>query len=115
MDITDLKNVFLADSISDVETKLTINRIYQKYGYLLDPHGAVGYLALEKYLNINPTHKGIFAETAHPVKFYDVVEPIIQQKIPLPVSIENIIHKTSLSVKMDANYNSLHDWLISIK
>ena len=45
--------------------------------YLLDPHGAVGYHALENYLQQHPAEKGYVVETAHPVKFFDVVEPII--------------------------------------
>jgi threonine synthase len=115
MDASELKKVFSSVSITDDETKQTINRIYQEYNYLLDPHGAVGFLALERYLNNSHLQKGIFAETAHPVKFYDVVEPVIQQKIPLPESIEKIIHKTKMSVKMEADYNSLREWLLSMK
>ncbi len=115
MDASELKKVFSSVSITDDETKNTIKRIYQECNYLLDPHGAVGFLALERYLNNNHSQKGVFAETAHPVKFYDVVEPVIQQKIPLPESIEKIIHKTKMSVKMEADYNSLREWLLSMK
>ncbi len=115
MDVSSLKNVFSSVSITDDETKKTIERIYRDFNYLLDPHGAVGYAALEKYLTNHPLQKGIFAETAHPVKFYDVVEPVIHQKISLPKSIENIIHKTKLSIKMDADYNCLRDCLLSMK
>ena len=74
-----LKNVMSSYSISDEETKAILKKVYLDTNYLLDPHGAVGYLGLEKYMQQHPGLQGFFLETAHPVKFYDVVEPIIQQ------------------------------------
>ncbi|MBS1935888.1 MAG: threonine synthase, partial [Bacteroidetes bacterium] len=73
-----LKNVLSSYSISDEETRRTISDVYTKYHYLLDPHGAVGYAALQKYFgaiqNSLSRVGGFILETAHPVKFYDVVE-----------------------------------------
>ena len=59
-DISELKRILSAYSITDDETRVTIKKVYKKYQYLLDPHGAVGYLSLEKYLENNPEQKGIF-------------------------------------------------------
>ena len=99
-------------SISDEETKATIRFVKQKYGYLLDPHGAVGWLALERYLNDHPGQTGYFIETAHPVKFYDVVEPVIEEKISIPSSIAGMMGKEKASTKIAADYNSLKKALL---
>jgi len=78
----------------------------------LDPHGAVGYLALERYLKENAGKEGIFLETAHPVKFYDVVEPIIGKTVPMPESIKSIVDLKKQSLKMEVQYESLRSILL---
>jgi threonine synthase len=80
----DLKNILSAVSINDADTKATLKRVYDEDQYLLDPHGAVAYLALQNYLQQNAGDKGLIVETAHPVKFYDVVEPVIESTIDIP-------------------------------
>jgi threonine synthase len=112
---SELKNKLTAYSISDAETRRIIDEVYQHRNYLLDPHGAVGYLSLRKYLDGYPAEKGYFVETAHPAKFLDVVEPVINQKIPIPERLEKIISSASHVIEMDNNYSRLHDFLISLK
>ena len=75
--------------------------------------GAVGYLALQRYLAQHPDDKGIFLETAHPVKFYDTVEPIIGNKVPLPESVAALLGATKKSRQMPARYEKLKDFLLS--
>ena len=90
---SDLTNKLISYSISDEETRQTMKEVFQKENYLTDPHGAVGYNALQNYLQQHPGQKGIFLETAHPVKFYDVVEPVIQQAVSVPESLRPILIK----------------------
>jgi threonine synthase len=106
------KNVLSSYSITDEETRQTIGDVYAQKNYLLDPHGAVGYLSLKKYLETHPKQRGIFLETAHSVKFYDVVEPIIHEKIPIPDSIKILLDKEKKSLKMDVRYKELKDYLL---
>jgi threonine synthase len=113
-DISELKRILSAYSITDDETKATIKEVYKEHKYLLDPHGAVGYLSLEKYLENDPEQKGFFVETAHPVKFYDVVEPIIKEKIPLPPSVAEIMDKNKTATKMDVDYSFLKEFLLKL-
>ncbi|MGZ8550073.1 MAG: threonine synthase, partial [Chitinophagaceae bacterium] len=87
----ELKNKLSSYSISDADTIATIREVYEQNNYLLDPHGAVGYLALKKYLECNPSSKGIFLETAHPVKFPDAVEKAAGKKIEVPSAISAIM------------------------
>ena len=113
-DISELKRILSADSITDDETRETIKRIYKEDKYLLDPHGAVGYLSLDRYIQDNPGYKGYFVETAHPVKFYDVVEPLIGEKIPLPTSVKEIVDKEKAATKMDVDYLFLKEFLLKL-
>lgn len=110
---TSLKNVLSSYTISDEETKNILKEVYLQNDYLLDPHGAVGYSGLEKYLSKHPGLKGIFLETAHPVKFYDVVESLIQQPVPIPKGIKEILNKEKKSVLMDVEFDSLKEYLLA--
>lgn len=108
-----LKNVMTGYSFSDVETKAIIKKVYRSTKYLLDPHGAVGYGALEKYLQHHRDTAGVFLETAHPVKFYDAVEPIIGEKVPMPASINDMLKLKKQSLQMEANYEDFRRYLLS--
>ena len=109
----DLKNILSSYSISDEETKQTIRNVFYKENYLLDPHGAVAFYALNQYLNEHAASSGYFIETAHPVKFYDVVEPLIERKIAVPESVSTILDKEKLSVKMKPSFKLLQEYLLS--
>jgi threonine synthase len=108
-----LKNVMSSYSFSDEETMAILKEVHHNTNYLLDPHGAVGYGALKKYLQQHPGNDGIFLETAHPVKFYDVVEPVILQKVPMPDLVNNLLKYKKQSIKIDARYEELKDYLLS--
>jgi threonine synthase len=108
----DLTNALSSESISDEETRRTISEVYQKENYLLDPHGAVAYAALKNFQRKHPEQKGFILETAHPVKFYDVVEPVINEKIPVPESVKSILTKEKQSTSMEANFEELKEFLL---
>lgn len=103
----DLKSKISSTSITDNDTVATIREVYAKENYLLDPHGAVGYLSLQQYLQQHTEDKGFILETAHPVKFSDSVEKITGRKIEKHVAV-NGLKKT---VKMQPNYNELTKFL----
>jgi len=107
-----LKEILTSCSISDNTTAETIKEVYNGNRYLLDPHGAVAYAGLKQYLFNHPSDKGIVLETAHPVKFYDVVEPIINQKVPIPNTVKALLGKEKTSIRMDPDYNTLKDYLL---
>ena len=108
-----LKKILSGYSISDEATKEIIQQVYQQYGYLLDPHGAVGYLALQQYLESHPEQKGLFLETAHPIKFYDVIEPVIGEQVSMPDAVKGLTGATKESVKMAADYADLKAFLLA--
>ena len=98
-----LKNVLTGYSISDDETRVVIEKIFKERNYVLDHHGAVGFLALQRYLDEHPDRKGFFLETAHPSKFYDVIEPVIHQQVEIPEGIKVLLKQKKNSIKMKAN------------
>ncbi|MFN5134803.1 MAG: threonine synthase, partial [Chitinophagaceae bacterium] len=108
---TKLKEKLSAYSITDEETKATMKKVYDEFGYILDPHGAVGYLALERYLQQHPLSKGMILETAHPVKFYDVVEPVLNRTIEMPETIQEIINLPKKSTQTKNDYEQLISFL----
>ena len=82
--------------------------------YLLDPHGAGGYLGLKAYLNDHPAKAGIFLETAHPAKFGDVVEPVIGEPIYMPERLKAYAEKVKVAIEIPANLQALKSVLESI-
>jgi threonine synthase len=109
----DLKKVFSSYSITDEETRLALKAVFDKKQYLMDPHGAVGYIALLDYLSEHPGNRGLFLETAHPVKFYDVVEPIINTTVPIPDTLHAVLKNQKIAVSMDADYRQLKEYLMA--
>ena len=111
--IDELKNTLNGYTISDDETKATLISVFNEHSYLLDPHGGVAYNALRQYQTQHPNTKGVILETAHPVKFYDVIEPLINQTVPVPESVAEQIKKEKVSTKISGNTNELKDFLLS--
>lgn len=109
----DLRKVLTGYSITDDETRATMKEVYEKYKYLPDPHGAVGYLALQRYLQQHTGDAGMFLETAHPVKFYDVVEPVIGETVPVPAAIEEQLKLTKQSSLIAPEYAALKESLLA--
>jgi len=108
----DLTEKLEAVSISDDITATTMREVYKKYGYILDPHGAVGYRALADHLDQNERHKGFFLETAHPVKF-DSVNDIIGTQGSMPTSVESLFSREKKSIEMEVNYEDLKCLVLS--
>ena len=109
----DLKDKLSSYSITDKETRRTIKDVFEKENYLTDPHGAVAYNALQNYLESHPEQKGYILETAHPVKFYDVVEPVINQQVPIPDNVKSILNKQKVSLLMNPDFGELKEYLLA--
>ena len=106
-----LKNVVSSYSITTEETIDAIKEVKSQYAYLLDPHGAVGYVALQRYLAEHPGQKGYVLETAHPVKFN--TETFTGEKVEVPASVQYLLTRTKKSMKMEASEKDLKDFLVS--
>jgi len=93
-------------SYTDEETRACMQAVYAKQGYMLDPHGAVGYLGLKEYMK-GKDGVGVFFETAHPAKFGDVVEETIHTKIDIPARLQEYVDKTKVSIEINNSYEEL--------
>ncbi|MBY0482902.1 MAG: threonine synthase [Chitinophagaceae bacterium] len=100
-------------TVSDETTKQTIAEVYQKYNYVLDPHGAVAYYALADYLKSHPEKRGMILETAHPVKFPETVEEAIGRPVEIPESVKPLFELEKKSILIDPAFSDLKDWLMS--
>ncbi len=110
-DFEKIKEHLSSYSFTDEETKETILSIFKNSNYITDPHGAVGYLGLKKYLKNDSDKQGVFFETAHPVKFLDVIEPVIDKKIDFPEQIKQVINKKKEASLIDS-YKQLKEFLL---
>ena len=95
---------------TDEEIAEGIRTCLEQNDYLLDPHGACGYLALKTELATDET--GIFLETAHPAKFTDTVEAIIDAKIEIPEKLKEFMKGTKQSIEIGKDFESFKAYLL---
>lgn len=111
---TALSNEISGYAFTDEETADAMRAVYKKNKYIMDPHGAIGYLGLKKYLvEHREDVTGIFLETAHPAKFKDVVEDKLKLPIDIPSSLEKFLLKEKKAIKMPTEFNAFKDFLIN--
>ncbi len=96
---------------TDEQIRETVKRAYEETGYLLDPHGACGYRALEE--GLKPGETGIFLETAHPAKFLQTVESIIGREVAIPEKLQAFMRGTKQSMLMSRDFASFKDYLMN--
>jgi threonine synthase len=98
---------------TDPETRQAMVDLHQKYNYLADPHGAVAYAGLRKYME-KYNYNGIFLETAHPAKFKEEVERATNVKIVLPGVLKNILALDKKSIRIPADFKSFKSFLVKV-
>lgn len=95
----------------DEQIAETLKDVYEKTGYLLDPHGACGYRALQEQLAADEC--GVFLETAHPAKFKEKVDAIIEGDIDIPAKLRAFMEGTKQSEPISKEYSDFRSYLIS--
>ena len=96
---------------SDENIRETVKTCYEETGYLLDPHGACGYRALRE--NLRPNETGVFLETAHPAKFKDTIESIIQHNIEIPERLQEFMKGQKQSVSLGKDFQGFKEFLMN--
>ena len=95
---------------TDDQIRETMQRCYAETGYILDPHGACGYRALEEQLQEGEI--GVFCETAHPAKFKEKVDEILGIDTPIPDRLAAFMQGEKQSVPMTADFNDFKRFLL---
>ncbi len=98
-----------AVSYTDEQISDTLKACKHETGYLLDPHGAVGYRALQE--GLKPNEIGVFLETAHPAKFLETVEQIIEEKIDIPQKLQEFMKGEKKSISLSKDFSSFKNFL----
>lgn len=97
-------------SYSDEQIAQTMVDTLEKSGYLLDPHGACGYRALQEQLQEGES--GVFLETAHPAKFLERVEQITATKIEIPAALQEFMKGTKQSIEISKEFADFKAFLL---
>lgn len=112
-DYTVFSSLVTGYTISDETTIQTIRSVYQQYDYLLDPHGAVAYAALQQYQQKFENAAGYILETADPIKFPDAVTAAIGVAPKIPLAAMDLFTKEKRSIPMLNEYASFKEYLLS--
>ena len=110
-DLTALRRDIVGYAYEDARVIDEIGRVYQQHGYVLDPHSAIAWLALQDRLADEPAAHGVFLATAHPAKFREVVEPAIGRSVELPGALASAVSRPRHSISMPADYAALEEFL----
>lgn len=98
-------------TFTDAQIAEAMKVCYDSTGYVLDPHGACGYLALKQ--EMKPGETGVFLETAHPAKFRDTVSQIIGKEIEIPDKLKEFMKGEKRSVAMGSDFAAFKEFLLS--
>ena len=96
-------------SATDKQTKVAMKKVFDEYGYILDPHGAVGYLGLQHQLKEGAL--GVFLETAHPAKFLDTVHEVIGE-VEIPQRLSDYLDKKKVSIEIRSDFSEFKEFLL---
>jgi len=112
--LEDVRLDIYSESNSDEYTRRGIREVFQKYNYIIDPHGSVGYFALKNYIEKNSLndYNAVVLETAHPAKFKDVIEEELKTIVDIPERLAVCMNKEKKTIELSSNYQDLKDYLL---
>lgn len=99
--------------VSDTEILETIKNVYERDGYIPDPHGACAYRALKSLMK--PGETGIFLETAHPAKFGEVIMKAIGREAEMPARLREFLKGEKKSEGLDKDFTTFKQFLMERK
>jgi threonine synthase len=116
-DLVQMREDLFAISVTDAETKSTIDEVYKKYNLLLEPHGAIAWKGIKEYSGLHKKSmpgKPLFIslETAHPGKFPEELRQILNINPPLPVSLIGLEKKPEHYFSLENSYTLLKDFIL---
>lgn len=111
-DVNRIMDAISSWSFGDAKTRETMGKIHQQFGYIIDPHTAVGILGLNEYYRSHPSKAhGVVISTAHPAKFPESVEPIIGEALPIPPLLAQYLGREKNAMAMSTRYKDFRQYL----
>ncbi|NEX13406.1 MAG: threonine synthase [Prosthecochloris sp.] len=103
-------------AVSDTETLDTIRTVYDRFGYIMDPHTAVGFRALEKFRQANgaSTEPAAIMSTAHPAKFIEAIKEALDRDITIPDRLQAVLDRKKIAIPISADYRELAEFLTGL-
>ena len=109
-----IKNILWSTSVSDEATKDSISSVHEEFEYVIDPHTAVGFEAVRRFRRQRAwasTVPIVVLSTAHPGKFYEIVNETLQREIDLPVQLLELTDKKKESILLSNDYHKFKEYL----
>lgn len=107
-----VKENMVGYGFTDEETKAGMKDVITRTGYLMEPHGVIGYMALKEYQKEHDV-QGIVLGTAHAAKFGEVVEPVIGQKVEIPERLQEFMNRTKVATLIKPDYAEFKAYLLA--
>lgn len=107
----DIKADISGATYTDDRIREAMRQCYEATGYVLDPHGACGWRALKELLQ--PSEVGVFLETAHPAKFKEKVDDILETDIAIPERLQAFMRGKKQSVEMANDFDAFKSFLMN--
>lgn len=105
-----ISSIISGATYTDDEIKASVKQCFKDNGYILDPHGACGYQALKD--NLKKGETGVFCETAHPAKFKDTIENIIDTEIEIPQRLSDFMKGKKQTVELSNKFDDFKTFLL---
>lgn len=105
-----ISSIISGGTYTDDEIKAAVKQCYKDNSYILDPHGACGYQALKD--NLKKGETGVFCETAHPAKFKDTIEKIIDKEIEIPQRLSDFMKGKKQTVELSNRFDDFKTFLL---
>jgi threonine synthase len=114
-DFDRLSKDIIGYAFSDEETRVAMRKIFSNNKYVMDPHGAVAYLGLKKFIAEHPgKYASVFSETAHPAKFKEVVDETLNTSIAIPEELQKFLKHEKKTIEMNNDFEGFKNFLINI-
>jgi len=108
-----IKEDLIGYSFTDGKTKEAILSVFKTHNYIIDPHGAIGYLGAANYQKQQPFENLVILETAHFSKFLETMEELIPaSRLTIPERLQSLAGKEKKSTIIKVDYKNLKDLLI---
>ncbi len=98
-DVAAMRQMVTASVQTDDDVRRTIREVFEKFGYVCDPHTAIAYAGLDAFDDLDAP--AAFLATAHPAKFKETVEPLVRAHIPLPTELAEAMAKPRIAERIE--------------